>query len=256
MTPQAATVTDAPAAAAPATARLVSLDAFRGATIALMVLVNNAGSGRDSYRQLEHAEWHGWTITDTVFPSFVWIVGRGHHAFPGQTPGRRNPEIAPHGAGRAARRRALRVRPAGLRLSPLRSRHAAHSGRAATHRHLLSGSLGNLPIHRRPRPDPMDPGPVRRLLDDDDADPRSGIRPGTPGRGRQLRPLHRCASCLAPTTTPTPKPGIPKAWSVRCRPSPPPCSVCWRARYCACGAACRSALSGSSSPAVSCWRPA
>ena len=40
-----------------------------------MVLVNNAGSSRDSYAQLEHAEWHGWTITDTVFPSFVWIVG-------------------------------------------------------------------------------------------------------------------------------------------------------------------------------------
>jgi predicted acyltransferase len=56
-------------------ARLVSLDAFRGATIALMVLVNNAGSGHDAYRQLEHAQWHGWTITDTVFPSFLWIVG-------------------------------------------------------------------------------------------------------------------------------------------------------------------------------------
>jgi len=55
--------------------RLVPLDAFRGATIALMVLVNNAGSGRDSYPQLEHAAWHGWTITDTVFPSFLWIVG-------------------------------------------------------------------------------------------------------------------------------------------------------------------------------------
>ena len=56
-------------------ARLVSLDAFRGATIALMVLVNNAGNGHDSYPQLEHAEWHGWTITDAVFPSFLWIVG-------------------------------------------------------------------------------------------------------------------------------------------------------------------------------------
>jgi predicted acyltransferase len=55
--------------------RLVSLDAFRGATIALMVLVNNAGSGQDSYRQLEHSPWHGWTITDTVFPGFLWIVG-------------------------------------------------------------------------------------------------------------------------------------------------------------------------------------
>jgi predicted acyltransferase len=75
MTPQTATVTDVPSAGVPAAARLVSLDAFRGATIALMVLVNNNGSGRDAYRQLEHAEWHGWTITDTVFPSFVWIVG-------------------------------------------------------------------------------------------------------------------------------------------------------------------------------------
>ena len=37
--------------------------------------------------------------------------GRGHHAFPGEAPGRRNPEIPPDGAGRAARRRALRVRP-------------------------------------------------------------------------------------------------------------------------------------------------
>jgi predicted acyltransferase len=75
MTPNSATLTG-PAAAAEKTApRLVSLDAFRGATIALMVLVNNAGSGRDSYRQLQHAEWHGWTLTDTVFPSFVWIVG-------------------------------------------------------------------------------------------------------------------------------------------------------------------------------------
>jgi len=55
--------------------RLVSLDAFRGLTIALMVLVNNPGSGRDSYFQLRHSEWHGWTLTDTVFPTFLWIVG-------------------------------------------------------------------------------------------------------------------------------------------------------------------------------------
>ena len=55
-------------------ARLVSLDAFRGATIALMVLVNTPG-GRQSYAPLNHSQWHGWTITDTVFPSFLWIVG-------------------------------------------------------------------------------------------------------------------------------------------------------------------------------------
>ena len=54
--------------------RLASLDVFRGATMALMVLVNNPG-GRDAYGPLNHAEWNGWTITDVVFPSFLWIVG-------------------------------------------------------------------------------------------------------------------------------------------------------------------------------------
>lgn len=55
--------------------RLLSLDAFRGATIAFMVLVNNAGDGAHIYTPLEHAQWHGWTLTDVVFPSFLWIVG-------------------------------------------------------------------------------------------------------------------------------------------------------------------------------------
>ncbi|HSM78021.1 MAG TPA: heparan-alpha-glucosaminide N-acetyltransferase domain-containing protein [Bryobacteraceae bacterium] len=54
--------------------RLISLDAFRGLTMALMVLVNNAGSGA-IYYQFKHAEWNGWTIADTIFPSFIWIVG-------------------------------------------------------------------------------------------------------------------------------------------------------------------------------------
>jgi predicted acyltransferase len=79
MSPSSATRFEsrASAAQAPGTApqRLVSLDAFRGLTMALMVLVNNAGSGRDSYMQLRHSEWHGWTLTDTVFPTFLWIVG-------------------------------------------------------------------------------------------------------------------------------------------------------------------------------------
>lgn len=55
--------------------RIVSVDAFRGAVIALMVLVNTAGMFPRQYPPLRHAEWHGWTITDTVFPSFLWIVG-------------------------------------------------------------------------------------------------------------------------------------------------------------------------------------
>jgi len=59
----------------PAAQRLVSLDAFRGATVALMVLVNDPGNDRYIYRPLRHAEWNGWTPTDVVFPSFLWIVG-------------------------------------------------------------------------------------------------------------------------------------------------------------------------------------
>jgi len=55
--------------------RLVSLDAFRGATIALMVVVNSPGDGAHAYAPLNHADWHGWTPTDVVFPSFLWIVG-------------------------------------------------------------------------------------------------------------------------------------------------------------------------------------
>jgi predicted acyltransferase len=55
--------------------RLHSLDAFRGATIALMIIVNTAGDGDHTYAPLQHAAWHGWTITDVVFPSFLWIVG-------------------------------------------------------------------------------------------------------------------------------------------------------------------------------------
>jgi len=55
--------------------RLVSLDAFRGATIVLMILVNNAGDWDKTYRPLLHAEWHGWTPTDLVFPFFLFAVG-------------------------------------------------------------------------------------------------------------------------------------------------------------------------------------
>ncbi len=55
--------------------RLVSLDAFRGMTVAGMILVNNPGSWEHVYAPLRHAEWHGFTPTDLVFPSFLFIAG-------------------------------------------------------------------------------------------------------------------------------------------------------------------------------------
>src|ERR1051325_4320895 len=55
--------------------RLVSLDVFRGLTIAGMLLVNNPGSWDAIYTPLEHAEWNGWTPTDLIFPFFLFIVG-------------------------------------------------------------------------------------------------------------------------------------------------------------------------------------
>lgn len=58
-----------------ATSRLQSLDVFRGITIAGMILVNNPGSWSTVYEPLLHAEWHGATPTDWIFPFFLFIMG-------------------------------------------------------------------------------------------------------------------------------------------------------------------------------------
>lgn len=55
--------------------RLISLDVFRGLTVALMILVNNPGSWAHIHPPLRHAAWHGWTPTDLVFPFFLFAVG-------------------------------------------------------------------------------------------------------------------------------------------------------------------------------------
>ncbi|WP_128548057.1 acyltransferase family protein [Larkinella soli] len=57
------------------TARLLSLDVFRGVTVAAMILVNNPGDWGHVYAPLLHAKWHGWTPTDLIFPFFLFIVG-------------------------------------------------------------------------------------------------------------------------------------------------------------------------------------
>src|SRR4249920_2720813 len=55
--------------------RFYSLDVFRGATVCLMILVNNPGTWAHIYTPLEHAPWHGLTPTDLVFPFFLFAVG-------------------------------------------------------------------------------------------------------------------------------------------------------------------------------------
>jgi len=59
--------------------RLVSLDVFRGMTVAGMLLVNNPGSWAAIFPPLGHAPWHGWTPTDLIFPFFLFIVGITTH---------------------------------------------------------------------------------------------------------------------------------------------------------------------------------
>lgn len=70
---------DAMPSAAPVThaapSRILSVDILRGLTIALMILVNDPGDGRHTYAQLEHAVWNGLTLTDLVFPTFLFLVG-------------------------------------------------------------------------------------------------------------------------------------------------------------------------------------
>ncbi len=54
--------------------RLASLDVFRGVTIAAMILVNNPGNNQ-AFAPLKHSQWNGWTMTDLIFPFFLFIVG-------------------------------------------------------------------------------------------------------------------------------------------------------------------------------------
>jgi predicted acyltransferase len=58
-----------------APARVLSIDVLRGLTIALMILVNDPGDWAHTYTQLDHAPWNGFTLTDFVFPNFLFLVG-------------------------------------------------------------------------------------------------------------------------------------------------------------------------------------
>ncbi len=54
---------------------MLSVDVLRGVTVALMLLVNDPGDWEHLFRQLDHAEWNGWTLTDLVFPWFLTLMG-------------------------------------------------------------------------------------------------------------------------------------------------------------------------------------
>src|SRR5438874_576077 len=127
-----------------APARLDSLDVFRGATIAAMILVSTPGSWNAVYTPLDHAVWNGWTATDLVFPFLLFAMGAA----------------VPFALER--RRGTPRVR--GVRLQPDQRRVRIHVVRRATILFLL-GLLLNA-IETRP---PLDlatfriPGVLQRI---------------------------------------------------------------------------------------------
>jgi predicted acyltransferase len=95
-------------------ARLLSLDVFRGLTVAGMLLVNNPGSWGAIYPPLAHAEWHGWTPTDLIFPFFLFIVGVTTHLSLGARRAKGVPDAA---LARAVLRRGATIFGIGLALN-------------------------------------------------------------------------------------------------------------------------------------------
>ena len=60
--------------------RFLALDVLRGMTICFMIIVNTPGSGAEPFAPLLHASWHGFTPTDLVFPTFMFVVGNAMSA--------------------------------------------------------------------------------------------------------------------------------------------------------------------------------
>ena len=180
-----------PADPQPSAKRLVSLDAFRGATIALMVIVNSPGDGSHAYGPLNHSAWNGWTITDVVFPSFLWIVGVAMTLSLGK---RWQPEFRSRSCYAQVLRRALILYVLGLvlygfprfdlstlRLMGVLQRIAICYAIAAAI--YLTTSLRGQIVWIASTADVV--------LADHDADPGARLWRGTPGRGAQPGALRR-----------------------------------------------------------------
>ena len=88
----------------PSAGRLAALDLFRGATVAAMLFVNNPGSWAFILPPFDHAEWHGCTPTDLVFPFFLFIVGTASVLSLGKraAQGAVRPQLARHAVRRGA----------------------------------------------------------------------------------------------------------------------------------------------------------
>jgi predicted acyltransferase len=72
--------------------RYLSLDVFRGLTVAFMIIVNSPGNAAASFGQLKHATWNGFTMTDLVFPTFLFVVGNAM-SFTMKKYGKENPSL-------------------------------------------------------------------------------------------------------------------------------------------------------------------
>ena len=159
---------------------------MRGATIAGMIVVNNPGTWSAVYPQLRHAEWHGWTYTDTIFPFFLFLVGVSMALSFGE----RRAAGAPLGA--LARKTVLRAAiliALGLcfesrRVSRLPPRALPHPRRAPAHR----------PVRARRGPDLSRDGRSRSGLGSGRVAP--GLR--DPRRGRTARPARQSAGEARP----------------------------------------------------------
>ena len=189
--------------------RLLSLDVFRGMTVAGMLLVNDPGTWSAIYPPLEHATWNGWTPTDLIFPFFLFIAGVTTHlsleaAAPAAT---MTPRSAARSSGAASDlplrlpRQRVPVFHLGRRDGDRRSdipasrrRPAvslANHGRAAAHRRSRTCCAALLAQGRRVKTAGRDHrGAALRLLVRDDAPARPRLRRDRPAHARR-RPRRR-----------------------------------------------------------------
>ena len=173
--------------------RLVSLDVFRGLTVAGMILANNPGSWGSVYAPLQHAKWDGWTPTDLIFPSFLFIVGvsitfalskRLDAGRPSRGPVQGRPTDAHH----------LRRRPGAGGFSEVRQlADDPDSRRPGPDRPLLWRRVDDLPVHPGPWADPRGDRSAPGVLGDDDAHPRPRLRGRGSGEGTRPRLVPRPA---------------------------------------------------------------